>query len=287
MADQDLPKFLFDLPGWRGSRSTQRMSMSERGVYLEMLLEQWEKRNLPDSAEAVADLIASTEAQVAEVLAAWPVVRRKFVTSRGDGTRIYNAKLERTRREQRDRRRVKQSNGAEGGKAKAANRRKHRELEASKNVAVLGHAVAKPSEEEKEEEVKEVEVIRSEEGRGIPPPRQPIPIDARSKRPVFIGQRLTVFEWMFDDCLKALGEHFVAFGLDDWFQVIDDRAVREGLVIPKRDGGEWLQAELVAECQRRGLPIRFASTQNQTLGKQTTRLAAAISNIRAAEGGGR
>lgn len=155
MADQSLPKFLFDVYGWRSSKAIQRMSFAERGVYFEMLLEQWEKRNLPDSPEAVADAIAVTDAQVAEVLAAWPVVRRKFLPSRGDDQRIYNATMERTRREQREYRRKRQEAGALGGKAKSVKHSKDDDLEASNATAVLSDATAMLSDKGKERKGKE------------------------------------------------------------------------------------------------------------------------------------
>lgn len=85
--------------------------------------------------------------------------------------------------------------------------------------------------------------------------------EARSKRPIFSGQRLTVFEWMLDECIKTLGEHCDAFDLHEWFFALDRLAVDRGLVIPKRDNGVWLQAQLVAEAQRRGLPLRMATAE--------------------------
>jgi hypothetical protein len=87
--------FPFGVTDWRSSRPVSRMSMGERGTFLEMMLEQWEHGPLPDNAEAVALKIASTESQAAEIVAAWPVVRRKFVEL-PDG-RIQNVRLERER----------------------------------------------------------------------------------------------------------------------------------------------------------------------------------------------
>jgi hypothetical protein len=145
VADETSTGFFFDVRAWRGSRTVQRMTMAERGVYLEMLCEQWEKRNLPDDAQQVADAIASSDAQVADVLAAWTAVRRKFVTSRGDETRIYNEPLERTRRKQREYRRKRAEAGAVGGRNAAAKRKAARELEASNATAVLSDAIANPS----------------------------------------------------------------------------------------------------------------------------------------------
>lgn len=89
------------------------MSFSEQGVYREMLDQQWEDLTLPDDAQAVADLIANTPAKVTEVLAAWPVVRRQFV-SEADG-RIFNVRLERARADRQ--RFIKTSK--KGGRARA------------------------------------------------------------------------------------------------------------------------------------------------------------------------
>lgn len=108
-------------------------------------------------------------------------------------------------------------------------------------------------------------------------------VTARSKRPIFSGQRLTVFEWMFDDCTRTLGEYTDAFDLHEWFYTLDAQAVTDGLVLPKKDGGEWLQSQLVAEAQRRGLPLRMASSA-PAAGKLTTRLASAIANIAEEDG---
>lgn len=87
--------FPFDVKDWRGSRAVQRMSFSERGVYFDMMLEQWDHGPLPDDPQQVADAIASTDTHQAEVLAAWPVVRRKFVEVAPG--RIQNQRLERAR----------------------------------------------------------------------------------------------------------------------------------------------------------------------------------------------
>jgi len=87
--------------------------------------------------------------------------------------------------------------------------------------------------------------------------RKPAP-DARSKRPIFAGQRLVVFEWMLDDLTRMLGSHVEEFDLHDWFYALDAKAVQSGQVIPQRDGGKWLLAQTQAEAARRGLPIATA-----------------------------
>ena len=105
-------------------------------------------------------------------------------------------------------------------------------------------------------------------------PQRPPP-SSRSKRPIFRGQRITVFDWMLDDCLKTLGTYAEPFDLHAWFFDLDEQARRTDLVIPQRDGGAWLQQQLLAEATRRGLPIA------SSLGKFSTRMARALATIEA------
>lgn len=102
------------------------------------------------------------------------------------------------------------------------------------------------------------------------PERKPT---ARSGRVVFRGQRFVVFEWQFEDFLGILGIHADAFDLHQWFSDLDAACIRNGLVAPKRDGGEWLQSQLIAESQRRGIDIQVAKSQKEAGGKLTNRMA--------------
>ena len=253
MADQSLQKFLFDVPGWRSSKAIHRMTMSERGVYLEMLLEQWEKRNLPDDPQAVAEAIAVTDAQAAEVLAAWPVVRRKFLPSRGDESRIYNATMERTRREQREYRRKRQDAGAAGGRAKAAKRGKDTELLAGTATAVLSTSVAMLSEKVSKGEVREgkgSEVKVEQVKVGVVPPL------AGKEPPLQLHlRRLKVWRYMVERWTERLGDHADAFDIHGWLADLDGQV---GSVVLPSSGNEWwafLDARFTAEVRKRGLPV--------------------------------
>src|SRR5262249_55833203 len=91
--------FFFYFERWRGSRQVQRMTFAERGVFLEMLIEQWIRGDLPDDPRTVADAIATSTAHVGEVEAAWPAVRRQFDLVDTDSTRIHNRVLARVWKE--------------------------------------------------------------------------------------------------------------------------------------------------------------------------------------------
>lgn len=173
MAARDsLPGFLFNVEKWFGSPTAMRMSFAEKGVYLSMMFKQWAMKthNLPDDPSAVAELIAFSESQIADVLAAWPVVRRKFSSSKHSPDRIYNVELENTRRKQRIARAKRQTAGSHGGKATAAKRLEQQELEASNATAMLERATAKSSEgrEGKGRDLKGREGIRGEDLQGSP-----------------------------------------------------------------------------------------------------------------------
>lgn len=107
--------------------------------------------------------------------------------------------------------------------------------------------------------------------------KEPQRPSSRSKRPIFTGQRLTVHEWMLDELMKMLGTHTDEFGIDEWFFEADGKAM--AMAVVSDDWWPWLKAETKAEAQRRGLPIALAPML--TSGKQTSRLAAALANIKA------
>lgn len=102
-------------------------------------------------------------------------------------------------------------------------------------------------------------------------------VTARSKRPIFSGQRLTVFEWMLDDLAKLLGSYVDAFDLHAWFFDLDAQAMAANMVIPQRDGGVWLQAQTLAEAQRRGLTIAVSEPLRNSL---SARMAAMVAKSR-------
>lgn len=80
-------------------------------------------------------------------------------------------------------------------------------------------------------------------------------VHARSRRPIFQGQRFIVFDWMLEDLSRLLGAHTEDFDLHGFFFELDAKVAGENVVIPQRDGGRWLQAQVLAEAIRRGLPV--------------------------------
>jgi hypothetical protein len=105
VATNKSPAFLFYVNDWRSSRRVQAMSFAERGMYLELLCEQWDKGSVPGSADECTALFGG--ATVAEWRRAWQKLRPCFAAKSADGLalprgRLVNPKLEAVRIE-RDR----------------------------------------------------------------------------------------------------------------------------------------------------------------------------------------
>jgi hypothetical protein len=97
--------------------------------------------------------------------------------------------------------------------------------------------------------------VRDRVGGGAPPAAA----DARSKHPVYTSDRFAVFEWQFDELSKTLGAHFEAFDIHAFFDDLTQQSRADGLVLARADVWPWLQAKVLDEAKRRGLPMASAA----------------------------
>lgn len=238
--------FFFNVEKWFASISVQRMSFAERGVYLTMMFEQWRdaSKSLPDDPQAVADMIAVTDAQAAEVVAAWPVVRPKFEPCKPPSTRIQNRVIEQTRRKQSENLRKRVEAGRMAGKASAAKRKTHQELVVNQSLTTV---------EQSSTDKIRLDQIRSEEIRSdqIAPAR-----DARVNGSGKNFGRVHLHRWQIDALIDRLGELSETFALDEWLDGLNQKLA--GKALP-RDAWVWVQSEFQAEITRRNLPTVGAS----------------------------
>lgn len=109
------PAFQFYVKEWRSSRSIARMSFAVRGMYLEMLLEQWDAGFVPDSADTCAELLGG---RPSAWRSNWNVLRKKFELS-GTG-KLQNTRLENERVKQRAWRKRAQKGGVATAKKKTS-----------------------------------------------------------------------------------------------------------------------------------------------------------------------
>lgn len=233
------------------------MSVAARGVYITLLAYQWDRGSVPADLTELSRICGCSIGQMRKL---WPAVVVKF-TQGVDG--LYrNARLEAERRKQETWRAMKAEAGRKGGTAKAANKQK-----ASKKASKSLAEASLPLPSSLPSSVSDLRTVPSEPLYG-----------GRSKRPIFSGQRFTVFEWQLEGLSKLLGSYFESFDVHSWFFDLDAQARRVEMVIPQRDNGAWLLAQTQLEAGRRGLPIAVSGVS--TAGKLTTRLAAAMENIR-------
>jgi hypothetical protein len=114
MTREAAPAFQFYVKDWRSSRKVQVMSFAARGMYLEMLLEQWEHGSLPATPAEMATLLGGTKG---EWTRAWPALSVCFVARKPDG-RLVNAKLEAVRRERQKYIKAQRESGLLGAKVR-------------------------------------------------------------------------------------------------------------------------------------------------------------------------
>ena len=103
----------------------------------------------------------------------------------------------------------------------------------------------------------------------------------RSKRPIFECERFVVFDWQLDDLSRVLGPtNLENFNIHEFLFDLSARVRNSPEIIPARDGGRWLQEQVIAEARQRGLTLATVPR----LSKRTSRLLNAVAAInRAAE----
>ena len=252
MADPDSttgksPAFQFYPNDFLSDANVIGMSLQERGAYITLLCICWQQGTLPADVGRLARLCGSPLVAFRRL---WPALEPCFRVDSEHTERLIHPRLERERDKQADFRRRQSDNGRHGGRP-----RKPTTNPNESQTKGLGFSGITQTEAKKSSSSSSSSSSSDFSQKKEPPP------DARSKQPVHKGQRLTVFAWQLADLCGLLGPHTEAFGLDEWFYELDARLVKDGIVAPSKDGGEWLKAETLKEAQRRGLPLKLATAE--------------------------
>ena len=88
MPDQ-APAFQFYAKDWLASSAVRRMTLSERGAYIDLLAHAWNEGSIPNDAESLSSMLGVSKR-------VWKTVARRVLarfTDRGDGT-LVNEKQE-------------------------------------------------------------------------------------------------------------------------------------------------------------------------------------------------
>lgn len=108
---------------WRASRLVQRMTFIERGLYRELLDEQWKEGSIPADPDRLADICGCPPDVMAD---AWRTLSKCFADVPGsEGRMVVNERLEAERTEQDTKRAKAAIAGRLGGEAKRTLSERH------------------------------------------------------------------------------------------------------------------------------------------------------------------
>jgi uncharacterized protein YdaU (DUF1376 family) len=241
MADQHSsksPAFQFYPNDFLSDANVIVMSLQERGAYITLICVCWQQGSLPSD---VAQLARFCGSPVGVFRRLWPAIEKCFKVA-ANGVRLTHPRLDKERKKQAEFRRRQ----SDKGKASAAKRATAVQPDGNHGSTAVQPSPVQP---EPNSSIFNLQSSSTDFGQVVPL------TSARSKRPIFTGSRLTVFEWMLDDLRRMLGAHVEAFDLHEWFFALDGQASAANIVIPQRDGGKWLQEQTLNEAIKRGLPV--------------------------------
>lgn len=257
MADPDStpgksPAFQFYPNDFLSDPNVIVMSLQERGAYITLICLCW-ANPLPSNINRLARLCG---VPVATFRKLWPALEVCFRPHPTEPDLLIHPRLERERAKQL----AFRSEKSEAGKRGAAKRWQKDGTAIAQPSSKNGTAIDLPMANDSSSSSSSDFNLQSS---GFS--QKPAVVggtDARSKRPIFKGQRLTVFEWMLDDLSRLLGRHTQDFDLHGWFYTLDQQMVDSDTLIPQRDGGRWLHDRTMEEAARRGLPVTAAASHN-------------------------
>lgn len=250
-AHEQSPAFQFYPKDFLADGNVAGMSMAERGAYITLLCVCWREGSLPMDTKRLAHMVGATHQAFARV---WPAVQACFEEQDG---RLVHKRLDKERAKQAEFR----AQQSAAGKASAAKRASRQPKGNGRSTGVQPepqpNGNRNPSLLSPISDLQSPDFVRRQ--RGQPPLAMNL-------------KRLKFWRWMAEAMIAQLGPHADEFDLDAWVHERDDTETR---VITGDWWAYWLSA-FEAEVCRRGLPIAAAPAA----GKLTTRLAAAMENIR-------
>lgn len=103
---------LFDVIAWLTGEDVSGMEYEEKGVYIDLLCIAWSKVGIPNDPKKLQRMLGLTPAQFKRI---WKAVGPKWEPS---GDRLFNERLEKTRKEFHARESVKKARGKKGAEAR-------------------------------------------------------------------------------------------------------------------------------------------------------------------------
>jgi uncharacterized protein YdaU (DUF1376 family) len=106
----ELPYVPFYVSDWLADSSVRRMSLEQRGLYIDLLCHAWDGGSIPSDTSERAHMVGLSVPKLRKL---WPKLDACW-ESNGNGG-LVNPKMEQVRAKQK----AKQTAGSKGGKAKA------------------------------------------------------------------------------------------------------------------------------------------------------------------------
>jgi len=269
MAPEKAPAFQFYPKDFLSDGNQGEMSLKETGAYARLMCRCWLEMTIPDDITRAANLCGATTAEMRQM---WPAIRRCFRPSDVEPGRLIHPRLEKERVKQEAYRQRQSAKGRASAAARTGCQPEynHGSTTVQPDTQPDGNRMATRGQPKSNSPISDLRsdlVLKNKQD------QQP----RRKERPQFQNQRFAVHRWQVDELISMLGVHVDSFDLDEWLMTgAAARAAEETTVIP--DWWKWLKAETLAEARRRGLPL--ASTDTPSYGKQTSRLASALANIK-------
>jgi uncharacterized protein YdaU (DUF1376 family) len=229
------PAFQFYPSDFMGDGKQAGMSLQECGAYIRLICVCWNDGSIPDDVTRIAHIVGTNKSTMVKL---WPAVRACFKEKNG---RLVHKRLEEERRKQADFRR-RQSD--------ASRKRWDKPKPSHGNATALPVDIPNAS--------SSIFSLQSSSSDFRRTAAAETPTNGRSKRPIYTSDRFAVFEWQLDELGRTLGSHTEAFDLHSFFDGLSQQSRDSGLVIPRDDVWPWLQAQVLTEAKRRGLPIASA-----------------------------
>lgn len=247
--DGKAPAFQLYVKEFLSDANQAGMSLQESGAYIRLMCFEWNEhgKGLPDDFTRCARMIGATPPQMRTM---WKALRGCFVDHPNAPGRMLHPRLEKERQKQETFKRRRSYAGKKGAEVRW-------QTDGKDDGKHDGKAIATPM-------AKDSSPVSS---LPIASKKQKLS-DGTSNHPIFKGQRLVVFDWFIEKASRLLGNYLDDFDLHAWFMAVDKHAVNVRLVIPSRDGGAWLETQLLDEAKRRGL--RIAGNEGDPYEKLTT-----------------
>ncbi len=274
MAREPSPAFQFYPQDFLSDHNVIAMNAEAKGVYIVLLCHCWIAGSIP-SDQAQIQRIAGWEPHPCRRHLAgqwdriWQRIGHCFGESPANKNALIHPRIERERQKQARFRALKRNAGLASANRRATERQQKSNRQATESNPPSSSSSSSSSSSTNVHISNKLTPTLGEENKtngGGP-----------SKRPIYQSDRFVVFEWQLDNLTRSLGEHADAFDLHAWFDTLTQRSREHGLVIPKRCD-DWLQAQTIAEAQRRGLPV---ATGAAVLGKRSTQILNMLAKFKA------